>query len=282
MPETIQKVADDIAKQSGGKFTFEMVDPDCAGAKLDRAQALLDTFKLQPIPVSLFSDQTVLPGHGVDRSATRRRSFTRRRISAKPSVRTAIESALKRSSSGFLKVVGLWTPPAQPQPDQFGQQQRRWRRGRSLQQQLGQDYTVRSIDLTGGQVPPDVDVLVVDRAAEHDRQGTLRDRSVPDARRLGDRGGGQLRHRAIAHGRPGPGSRSRTACNEMLDAYGISVGQTLVMDPQNEPFPVQVERNVGGMPGAGDPGGQLPVLRRCAARMRMDRSQPDRVRSCPP
>ena len=44
VPDTIQKVADDMAKQAGGKFTFELVDPDAAGAKLDR-RALLDTFK---------------------------------------------------------------------------------------------------------------------------------------------------------------------------------------------------------------------------------------------
>jgi ABC-2 type transport system permease protein len=35
--------------------------------------------------------------------------------------------------------------------------------------------------------------------------------------------------------------------NDMLDSYGIKVEQSLVMDPQNEPFPVQVNRNVGGM-----------------------------------
>jgi ABC-2 type transport system permease protein len=33
---------------------------------------------------------------------------------------------------------------------------------------------------------------------------------------------------------------------EMLEHYGISVGQSLVMDTQNEPFPVQVSRSLGG------------------------------------
>ena len=33
---------------------------------------------------------------------------------------------------------------------------------------------------------------------------------------------------------------------EMLQSYGITVTQALVMDPQNEPFPVAVNRNVGG------------------------------------
>ena len=33
----------------------------------------------------------------------------------------------------------------------------------------------------------------------------------------------------------------------MLASYGVQISPTLVMDPQNEPFPVQVARNVGGM-----------------------------------
>jgi ABC-2 type transport system permease protein len=35
---------------------------------------------------------------------------------------------------------------------------------------------------------------------------------------------------------------------DMLNSYGINVQQALVMDPQNAPFPVQVARNVGGVP----------------------------------
>jgi hypothetical protein len=115
---------------------------------------------LQPIPVSLFSqdgyyldmllsvgDKTQVVSPGQDLSEA--------------SVRTAIESALKRSSQGFLKVVGLWTPPA-AQTDQLGQQSPgSLATYQTLQQRLGQDYSVRSIDLQSGQVPPDVDTLVV-------------------------------------------------------------------------------------------------------------------------
>jgi len=33
----------------------------------------------------------------------------------------------------------------------------------------------------------------------------------------------------------------------MLKSYGVDVGATMVLDPQNEPFPVQQQRTVGGM-----------------------------------
>ncbi|MEZ4682296.1 MAG: hypothetical protein R2932_49635 [Caldilineaceae bacterium] len=35
--------------------------------------------------------------------------------------------------------------------------------------------------------------------------------------------------------------------NEMLQHYGVDVQQSLVMDDQNQPFPVPVQRSVGGM-----------------------------------
>ncbi len=50
------------------------------------------------------------------------------------SIRSAIESALKRSSTGFLKVIGLWTPSEMPTQNMFGQQQaalRTWQRLRA-------------------------------------------------------------------------------------------------------------------------------------------------------
>jgi ABC-2 type transport system permease protein len=34
---------------------------------------------------------------------------------------------------------------------------------------------------------------------------------------------------------------------DLLAHYGVQVGEAFVMDPQNEPFPIQVQRQVGGM-----------------------------------
>jgi ABC-2 type transport system permease protein len=242
VPDTVKKVADDVAKQADGKFTFEVVDPDAAGAKWDR-RALQDTFKLQPIPVSLFSDQS----YYLDMLLTvgdKTQAIYPAQDFSEASVKTAIESALKRSSSGFLKVIGLWTPPAQPQYDQFGQQQQPLQTWQSLQQQLSQDYTVRSLDLTGGQVPPDVDVLVVvapQNLSDKERyaidQYLMRGGAVIVAagNYALDTSLGGMGLAPIANG-----------LQAMLASYGIQISQTLVMDPQNEPFPVQVARSVGG------------------------------------
>ena len=103
---------------------------------------------------------------------------------------------------------------------------------------------MRSLDLTGGQVPPDVDVLVVVAPQNlSDKERYAIDQYLM-------RGGAVI----VAAGNyaldtsPGGAGLAPIAngLQAMLASYGITVSQSLVMDPQNEPFPVQVARNVGG------------------------------------
>ncbi len=250
-PATIEKVARDLAARSAGKFIFEKVDPDAAGAKVNRQQ-LLATYRLRPIAISLFSDQTyyldmVLTQQDPTTGQAKWQLVAPAGDLNEANVRSAIESALKRSSTGFLKVVGLWTPPAVPTQDIFGQMQQPLRTWQRVRQQLAQDYSVRSVDLSTGLVPPEVDVLVVispqgldDKARFAIDQFLMRGGSVVVAagnyQIAFDQFLGNLSLQPIDGG-----------LNEMLAHYGITVEKTLVMDTQNEPFPVQTERQVGGI-----------------------------------
>lgn len=244
-PDTIRQVAEAIQKSSNGKLAFEVVDPDAPGSTLTR-QTLIDTYKLQPIPVSFFSDQsfyldmlltvgdqTQVLSPGTDLSEA--------------SVRTAIESGLKRSSGGFLKTVGLWTPPDTSTQDVFGQTQQPISSWQYVQQQLSQDYNVLNIDLTSGQVPSNIDVLLVVAP----QNMTDKERFAIDQYLM--RGGSVV----VAAGNyviaPDPFSGGiglqpvQNGLADILASYGISLTQSLVLDPQNEPFPTQVARNVGGL-----------------------------------
>ncbi|RLC90916.1 MAG: ABC transporter permease, partial [Chloroflexi bacterium] len=163
-------------------------------------------------------------------------------------VRQAIESALKRSASGFLQVVGLWTPPATPTQDMYGQMQQPLSSWQQLDASLRQEYEVRQMDLSNGQVPADVDVLVI--AAP---QGmTDQERFAIDQYLM--RGGAVIvaaGNYAITLDQFSGGLGVKLlegSLQEMLASYGIQVENSLVLDPQNEPFPVTVTRNVGGMP----------------------------------
>ncbi len=241
--QTIETVADDIAAKANGKLEFTVVDPDAPGAPATRQQ-LLENYGLQAYPVDFLSgdtfylhltlvngDQTVLiyPPAEINEST----------------VRAAIESALKRSASGFLKVVGLWTPPAVPTQDMFGQAQPPLSTWQLVEQQLSSEYTVRPVELGTGLPPTDVDVLVVvapqaldEKALFAIDQYLMRGGSVVLAAGTHILGTDMMGSLTLAPVEGGVG--------DLLRHYGIDVQPQLVMDEQNAPFPVLVNRNVGG------------------------------------
>jgi ABC-2 type transport system permease protein len=244
-PDTIQKVAESIQSDANGAFTFTMVNVNDPQSPVS-PQDLFDRYQIRPVAVSLFSPdsyyldmvlqvgdhvQVIYPPGDVSESE----------------VRTAIESGLKRAAPGFLKVVGLWVPPQIPQQDIYGQTQPSLQQYQTIQSMLSQNYDVRSVDLSTGQVPTDIDVLVVVAP----QNMTDLERYAIDQYLM--RGGSVF----VAAGNyaltqdPYTGSLGlnpiQDGLQEMLASYGITVDQGLVFDPQNEPFPVPVTRNVSGV-----------------------------------
>jgi len=244
VPATIEKVAQEIGSTSSGKFTYAVVDPDAPGSSTSR-QELYDRFGLQSFVSSLFSGDSYYL-HMLLQVGDQGQIIYPSGELSEAEVRTAIESTLKRSSTGFLQVVGLWTPPAQPTQDMFGQTQPPLSGWQNLTESLRQEYEVRTVDLSSGVVPADVDVLMVVAP-----QGlTDKERFAVDQYLM--RGGSVV----VAAGNyaitvdqyaGGLGMMPlESSLREMLASYGFQVEQLLVMDPQNEPFPVAVVRDVGG------------------------------------
>lgn len=243
-PEIVEGVASDIAGRSGGKFSFERVNPDAPGSGVTPDE-LYEQYGLQPIRGSLFSNQTyyfylllqvgdeaqvVDPGEQISET----------------NVRTALESALKRFSPGFLQVVGLWTPPqTSAEGNQFGQTQQSLSSWNMVREVLNQEYKVRDVDLSRGQVPSEVDVLVL----VGPRQMTDRDRFAIDQYLM--RGGAvtaAVSPYALTPDQMSGGLALRPiegGIGDLLAEYGITVESSLVMDPQNQPFPVVVNGQGG-------------------------------------
>jgi ABC-2 type transport system permease protein len=242
-PATIEKVAGEIAADSNGKFTYQMINPDAPDSPISRQQ-LQDRYGLQPVAVSLFSDQTYYL-HMVLQVGDEAQLLYPTGTLSEADVRTTIESALKRTSTGFLKVVGIWTPPAVPTQDMFGQMQQPLSTWQTVPEYLRENYEVRTIDLTQ-EVPADVDVLV----AVAPQGMTDRERFAIDQYLM--RGGAVV----VAAGNYAITQDQFTGglglqplegnLRDMLSHYGINVEESLVMDPQNERFPVPVTRQVGG------------------------------------
>ena len=241
--DTISQVVSEIQQTSPGKLVFTTVNPNDS-TSLVGPQALYDLYGIQPYAVDLFGQQTFY-FHLVLVNGDQAEPIYPNGDMTAGEIRTAIEAALKRTSSGFLKVIGVWTPPATPTTDIYGQTQQPISSYNLVDQQLSQNYTVSHIDLSSGVVPADVDALVVLAPEALDNKATyaidqflMRGGSVIIAlnqyKIVPDQFNGFISLEPIESG-----------LKELLASYGVNLDSELVMDTQNIPFPVLVNRQVG-------------------------------------
>ncbi len=244
-PGIVKKVADGLATGANGAFTFGQVDPEKPGAALTPSQ-LASRYGIQPIPVGLMS-----PDHYYLQMLLTVGDSTQVVVPAgdfsEATVKDAVTSALKRSTSGFVKTVGLWAPPA-PGPNMMGQQQPQVYKAQMIQQQLQRDYTVKTVSLTDGSVPNDVDTLLL-----------LSPQGLSDTQRFAVdqflmRGGavvvagGSYALTTDPYGGTLTLKKVHSGVADLLASYGVKEDDAVVMDTQNSQFPVVVPRNVNGLP----------------------------------
>jgi len=243
VPATMEKVAQDIAAQSNGKLTYTVVDPTQADSPMT-PQQLYDTYGIQPFAASLFSND-VYYMHMVLKHNNEENVIYPAGEMSEADVRNAVESTLKRMSGGFLKVVGIWSPSTEATTDMYGQTIQPLSSWNQVREALSQEYEVRTIDLSTGYVTPDIDVLLViapqgftDIELYAIDQYLMRGGTVLLAAGntviSQDPYTGSLAGRLITDGVAG-----------LLGHYGITVQQGMVLDSQNEPFPMPVVRQVG-------------------------------------
>ncbi len=244
-PQIVEKVAEKLQEESGGRLTFEVIDPDATNARVTRDE-LLNSYGLRPFAVSPFSTDTYYLHLVLEIGGDRQVLYPGANLS-EAELRSEIEAAIKRAAPGFLKTVGFWTPPNKPVPNPFGGMSQPISSWETLRSYLAQSYTVKPVNLSDGRVPGDVDVLVVVAP-----QGMSdKERFAIDQYLM--RGGAVIvaaGHFVLAPAQFGGGIQMQAVqdgLEEMLAHYGVKIGQSFVMDPQNEPFPVQVQRRVGNM-----------------------------------
>lgn len=243
IPATMEKVVQDIAAQSNGKLTYTVVDPTQAGSPVT-PQELFDTYGIQPFAASLFSND-VYYMHMVMKTGTEESVIFPSGEMSEADVRNSVESALKRMSSGFLKVVGIWSPSTEATTDMYGQTIQPLSSWNQVREALRQEYEVRDLDLSTGYIAPDVDVVLIiapqgftDMELYAIDQYLMRGGTVLLAAGntviAQDPYAGGIAGRLITDGVAG-----------LLEHYGITVQQGMVLDSQNEPFPMPVVRQVG-------------------------------------
>lgn len=242
--QLVEKVGGEIQSQSQGKFIFEVVNPDAQGSKVTR-DTLVNDYGLVPFPTTLFSSDSYY-FHLILQNGEKLQVIYPPNEPNEADVRTAIESALKRTSTGFLKVIGLWVPPQTPTQDMFGQMVQPISSYQLIREQLSQEYTVQSVDLTSGQVPFEVDALVV-----------VAPQNMTDIEKFAIdqylmRGGAVIiaATQYTLDSDPYQGylmvNPVQGDVEDLLESYGVNLSQAMVMDQQNAAFPVVVARDAGG------------------------------------
>ena len=237
----INTVVNEIAQSADGKLQFQTIDLDDPNSGVTAAQ-FQEQYQIPPIYTDLFGTQSFY-AHLVLTSGEEVAIIYPPNEVTEGEIRNTIETAIKRTAKGFLKVVGIVTPPesdpatGQPSITQY----------RTVREQLGQEYTVQEVNLTNGLPPAGVDVLLILNPL------TLNQAQIYAIDQFLMRGGAlllgtngyQLGVNQMAGGlaltpQPNP------FLDEWLAYQGVTISNTMVLDTQNRPFPVPVTRNVSG------------------------------------
>ena len=241
--ERITAIGTDFQEAANGKVLFELVDPDAPGSTVNRQQ-VQEQYGLAAYPVSFLSQDSYYL-HMVLQSGDETSVIYPEGEMREDEIRASVEAAIRRAVPGFLRTVGVWAPP--PEPPQSGAPPQSISTWTLAVQQLAKDYDLTPADLSQGRVSTDIDVLVV-----------LAPQKMTDVERFAiDQflmGGGSA---VIAAGSYQLSplllagvlavDELEGGLDEMLASYGVTVGKDLVLDPQNQPFPVRTQRRIGGI-----------------------------------
>ncbi len=235
----LNEVLDELVAESDGKLSVEVLDPEAGDGAL--AQQIAEQYGFQPMVASLFDTNffyfylTLVGGDTAVQVALPEA------LSAEATKR-GIEEGLKRFATGLLRTVALVTPP--PPPPHMAQQGMVGNQFNQLRGMLANDFNVEAADLAEGLAPEAADlVIVVDPQGLSQKQvfaldqflmkgGTVAVASSPFAANFG------VQSLSAAP--------RMTGLEEWLGHQGVSIGESLVMDPLNAAFPVPVTRRTGG------------------------------------
>ncbi len=239
LKKDLQEVVEELREEAGGKLRVEWLDPDADGGAV--ARQIEQDFGFRPMAAGLLDPNTFwfyMTLAGDDQVVV----IPLPESLDKAGLRRGIDAGLKRFSRGFLKTVALYTPPAGQSLPQFGMpgggKQFNW-----LRDKLREEHNVRATDLKNGQVPPEADLLMVVAPESLDRkqlfavdQFLMEGGTVVLATSPFD-----ITMRGVLAAR-----KQDSGLSQWLAHNGLTIKETMVLDPQNSAFPIPIQRNLGG------------------------------------
>ncbi|SDX11455.1 Gldg family protein [Thiocapsa roseopersicina] len=234
----LESVLSELAAKGGERFSVEIQDPAAGDGAL--AKTIAEQFGFEPLVVSLL-DPTPFYFYMVLESGDQAVPVPLPESLDRAGLTRAIEAGIKRFAPGVLRTIALYTPPSTP--GMFGEPAAGPGYG-LLQETLRTGFNLRETDLTSGQVGEDADLLlVVGPAALDERQQFAIDQflmqggtAILAASSFDlDLAGGSIAARAAP-----------TGLEDWLAHQGLTLEPSLVLDPKNTPFPIPVQRDLGG------------------------------------
>lgn len=235
-------VLSELADESGGKFTSDIVDPGAEGGAV--AKRIEADYGFRPMVASLFdanrffyyyltlSDDKLVVQIPIPESLDA------------DGLRRNIKEGVKRFATGLLKTVALSAPQGTPPYMQQQMQQPPGNEFQTLRETLGTDFNVETATLEDGVAPAAADVLMVVDPANLTRKAVF----AVDQFLM--RGGTVViaagRYRAHLTPQSVYATPVQSGLDDWLQHHGVRVEESFVMDPQNSAFPLPVVRNVGG------------------------------------
>jgi len=230
---------EELKKQSNGKLIVEIQDPEDADGVL--AKEISDKYGFRPLALSLL-DETSFYFYMLLESGGQTVPVPLPEGLNAEGLKRSISAALKRLSPGLLRTVAVYAPLSNPQMARFGMDS--GPTFQELRRALGEEALVRDADLKSGQVPDEADILIV-LAPE-----SLNEKQVFAVDQFLMRGGTVIIAASSFHleqGNQAISARAQgTGLENWLEAMGITLEKTMVLDPQNTPFPIPIERDIGG------------------------------------
>nr|CAA6822379.1 MAG: gliding motility protein GldF [uncultured Thiotrichaceae bacterium] len=251
LPEELDALGQDLRAtleamqlEAGDKLQIEFADPDANGGELGRQ--LEDTFGLGPQVASLIDPNPfwfymIMEGDGEHIQVPLPAEL------GQEALRQSIEAAVQRMSPGYLKTVTVVKPPMpsmDPMMAQMGMPPQGAKQYQSLESVLADNVRLKDSDLLDGHVPADTDLLVLLAPKQLSAkqlfavdQFLMQGGSVVIASSAFD----------VAITNTLAAEKNDSGLNEWLEHHGLTLADSMVLDPQNAALPVPVPRQVGQM-----------------------------------
>lgn len=234
----LEATLNDMKQSSGDKLKVSFEDPDANGGAL--AKKLQQDYGFGPQIASLFDPKPFWFYMQLESDGSTVQVPLPTELN-NASLKQAINAGLQRMAPGFLKTVAIVTPAAPAggspfMPPQGG------KRYEELRKVLEDNVRLVDTDLKDGNVPADADLLLLLSPENLDQkqvfavdQFLMKGGSVVVATSPFD----------VAIGQSLQASKNTSGLEDWLKSNGLTLADSMVLDPQNAQLPVPVPRHIG-------------------------------------